>query len=242
MRALPHVVLTVVLTAAFLGLEQAFTTAAGPIGWLLPHPYAAPPAPACGSQLGYAGYSVTLKTGSTAQGFEAAASLPATDVVPEFQPISSAAPSLQADTSAQSLDLAQMQVVNTSAFAGQSSNAIVSHLRALPNVAAAEPIWLQSADKRYLSCDYKLRDNAAAQAVAARVRTALIARGISASVLDDAGTTQFVSQRHVNGRTLLQVAFVRRPVNAPSAIYVALLDPSTQTVLAVARANWYNWE
>jgi hypothetical protein len=122
-----------------------------------------------------------------------------------------------------------------------SQSALVAKLQSTPGVAAAEPIWLQSNDKRYLSCDYKLQDSSADQVLVAIANKALVTAGASPAMLSDAGTIEFVSLRHFNGKQLLQVAFVDRPIDSPSVAYVALLDPSTHAVLATAQANWYLW-
>jgi hypothetical protein len=114
-------------------------------------------------------------------------------------------------------------------------------LRAQANVVTAEPVWLQSRDPKYLSCSYKLQDNAADMALASTARQALIAQGVSANALDDAGTMEFVSERQIGDRILLQVAFVRRAVGKPSVAYAVLLDPTSHAVLAAQQANWYSW-
>lgn len=165
----------------------------------------------------------------------------AADLVPEFESISGSATALQADANAHTLGLDRMYIVNGQRFVSQAPDAVMAKLRGQPNVVAAEQAWLQSRDPKYLSCDYKLRDNAAAQSVATLARSALIAHGVSAAQLDDAGTMEFVSERHFNGQLLLQVAFVRRPVGGTPATYVAVLSPDGKRVLAVARANWYAW-
>ena len=167
--------------------------------------------------------------------------LQAADLVPEFTSISGSATALQADASAHALGLDRMYVVNPTHFAGAEPQAVIDKLKGQPDVAAAEQIWLQTRDPKYLNCDYKLQGNSAAQSVAALARSALISHGVSAAQLDDAGTAQFVSERHFNGQLLLQVAFVRRPVGQPSVVYVAVLSLDGKTVLAVARANWYSW-
>lgn len=176
-----------------------------------------------------------------AQAMRASLNLSANDETAEFLPLTASSPALQADTVAQALGLDRMHMVSARALGPLDGPAILAKLTHASGVSAAEPIWLQSTDKKYLACDYKLKDNATDQALAATARQALIAHGVSASILDDAGTMEFVSLRHFNGRLLLQVAFVQRPVGGPSVAYVALLDPGTHAVLALAQANWYLW-
>lgn len=106
--------LTVVLTIGFVGADRALmagVVAPAPTqpGASLQHSYAALPPPKCGSQLGFAGYSVTLTSASYAmQAFAADAGLQASDVIAEFQPITSTAPALQSDAATQALGLARM--------------------------------------------------------------------------------------------------------------------------------------
>lgn len=196
----------------------------------------------CGAELGFAGYSVTLTTDPDApQKMAASLDLGADDYAPEFLRLTSTGPQLSADAQAQALALDRMQAINIGAFARLDQAAILAKLGQATDVTAAEPIWVQSTEKRYLSCDGKLRDNATDQALAALAREALIVRGISTSTLDDPGTEELVSLRHFNGKQMLQVAFVRRPVGEPSAAYVAVLDPGTNVVRTVVRANWYLW-
>lgn len=188
------------------------------------------------------GYSLTLSTqANAAQIAESALGLGTGDVAPEFSPLTSRSLALSADSAARSLALDRQELVRTSMLHAASQSALIAKLGSAPDVVAAEPVWVQSSDKRYLSCDYKLRDNTTDQALAAIARKALIAAGVSASALDDAGTMEFVSLRHFNGRLLIQVAFVRRPVGGPSAAYVSVLDPGTHAVLANVQANWYLW-
>jgi hypothetical protein len=242
----PYVLLTIALTVVFTGIDQVRMALAnssvgiGPAN--LPQAFSAPTAPPCGAQLGAAGYSVTLTdTPQASATFQQAVGLQASDLVPEFASISGSATALQNDPSAHALGLDRMYVVNPTHFAGTAPQAVIGKLQGEPDVAAAEQVWLQSRDPKYLTCDYKLRGNAAAQSVAALARSALIAHGVGAAQLDDAGTAQFVSERHFNGQLLLQVAFVRRPVGEPSVVYVAILSLDGKQVLAVARANWYSW-
>lgn len=242
----PYVLLTIALTVVFTGIDQIrmalANSSAGNTPADLPHAYSAPTSPPCGAQLGAAGYSVTLADKPQAHAtFQQAMGLQAADLVPEFTSISGSATALQADASAHALGLDRMYVVNPTHFAGAEPQAVIDKLKGQPDVAAAEQIWLQTRDPKYLNCDYKLQGNSAAQSVAALARSALISHGVSAAQLDDAGTAQFVSERHFNGQLLLQVAFVRRPVGQPSVVYVAVLSLDGKTVLAVARANWYSW-
>lgn len=198
--------------------------------------------PACGEQLGFAGYAVTLTTASNAaQAMRTSLNLSTSDEAAEFLPLTASSPALQADTAAQAVGLDRMHIVSARALGQLDRPAILAKLTHASGVSAAEPIWLQSTDQKYLACDYKLKDNATDQALAATARQALITHGVSAGTLDDAGTMEFVSLRHFNGRLLLQVAFVQRPVNAPSMAYVALLDPGTHAMQALAQANWYLW-
>lgn len=207
-----------------------------------PHTYSAPPSQPCGTQLGAAGYSITVATTPQASAsLQKALGLQASDLVPEFQSISGSTTALQANATAHSFGLDRMYIVNSGRFALQAPDAVVSKLQGQQNVVAAEQVWLQSRDPKYLSCDYRLRDNTAAQSVATLARDALIANGVSASQLNDAGTAEFVSERHFNGQLLIQVAFIRRPVGGAPSTYVAILSPDGKKVLAVARANWYAW-
>ena len=239
--------LTIALTAVFTGIDQvrmalANSSAGNSSPANLPHAYSAPSPQPCGAQLGAAGYSVTLADAPQARAtFQQAIGLQTSDLVPEFTSISGSATAFQSDASAHALGLDRMYIVNPGYFAGTAQQAVINKLQGEPDVVAAEQIWLQSSDPKYLSCDYKLQGAAAAQSVAALARSALIAQGVSATQLDDAGTAQFVSERHFNGQLLLQVANVRRPVGEPSVVYVAILSLDGKTVLAVARANWYSW-
>jgi hypothetical protein len=163
------------------------------------------------------------------------------DLAPEFLPLISASPALAVSLTDRALALDRMRIVNVGAVGASSQSAVVGKLQGAPGVSFAEPIWLQSTDKRYLACDYKLHDNATDQALAAVARQVLLAKGVSAATLDDTATMEFVSLRHFNGRQLLQVAFVRRPVGQPSVVYVAVMDPGTGAVLVTVQANWYLW-
>lgn len=242
-QGLPFVLLTAFLTTAFVVVDRwdipatsslASASAGSRLGVVN--------APQCGSQLGYVGYSVTLNAvpGAPAT-LRSSLALGTNDLAPEFLPLSSAAPALQADPAAQALGLDRMQLVHGGSLTGLSVSGVLSKLKDAPNVASAEPVWLQSSDPKYLSCDYKLRDNAQAEAIAATASQALISRGVSSAFLDDAGTMEFVSVRHINGQPLIQVAFVQRPLKAPSVAYAVLLNPNTRTVLAAVQANWYLW-
>jgi hypothetical protein len=251
------VLLTIALTVVFTGIDQlriVLANSAMDIGLLdsllpdsggpanLAHAYSAPSPQPCGAQLGAAGYSVTLTdTPQASAPFRQALGLQASDLVPEFTSISGSVAALQNDASAVMLGLDRMYVVNPSHFAGTAQQAVIEKLQGEPDVASAEPVWLQTSDPKYLTCGYNLEGNATAQSVAALARSALIAHGVSAARLDDAGTAQFVSERHFNGQLLLQVAFVRRPVGEPSVVYVAILSLDGKQALAVARANWYSW-
>ena len=253
----PYVLLTIALTVVFTGVDQlrmALANSSVDIGLLdrflpdssgpanLPHAYSAPSPQPCGAQLGAAGYSVTLAdTPQASATFRQAVGLQASDLVPEFTSIYGDATALQSDADARALGLDRMYVVNPTHFAGKAPQSVIGQLQGEPDVVAAEQVWLQSSDPKYLTCGYTLEGNAAAQSVAALARSTLIADGVSAAQLDDAGTAQFVSERHFNGRLLLQVAFVRRPVGEPSVVYVAILSLNGGQVLAVARANWYSW-
>ena len=253
----PYVLLTIALTVVFTGIDQlriVLANSAMDIGLLdsllpdssgpasLAHAYSAPSPQPCGAQLGAAGYSVTLTdTPQASAPFRQALGLQASDLVPEFTSVAGSAIAFQSDASAHALGLDRMYVVNPTHFARVAPQAVIGQLQGEPDVAAAEQVWLQSSDPKYLTCRYKLEGNAAAQSVAALARSALITHGVSAAQLDDAGTAQFVSERHFNGQLLLQVAFVRRPVGKPSVVYVAILSLDGKQVLAVARANWYSW-
>lgn len=234
--------LTAVLTTGFVAFDRwntgATSQATAPGG----SRFGVVNAPRCGSQLGYVGYSVALKTvPDAAATLRSSLALGTSDLASEFLPLTSAAPALPADPAAEALGLDRMQLVHGGSLAGLGVSSVLSKLKGAPNVATAEPVWLQSSDPKYLSCDYKLRDNAQAQAIAATASQALISRGVSAAFLSDAGTMEFVSVRHINGQALVQVAFVQRPINAPSVAYAVLLNPNTRTVLAAAQANWYLW-
>jgi hypothetical protein len=196
--------------------------------------------PACGDQLGIAGFGITLSTmPNAAQVAQAALGLSPNDIASEFLPLTSTSPALDADPAAQALALGRMRIVNVAAMGPMSQSALLAKLQSASGVVASEPIWLQSTDKRYLACGYRLQDNSTDQALAAIARQALVTAGIGAATLDDTATMEFVSLRHFNRRQLLQVAFVRRPIDGPSVAYVALLDPVTRAVLATVQANWY---
>lgn len=239
----PYVLLTIVLTLVFTGIDLLRMAQANASGdSYLPHAYSAPPSQPCGAQLGAAGYSVTLADKPQASStFRQAMGLQSADLVPEFTSISGSAAALQNDASAHALGLDRMYVVNPSHFAKTAPQAVIGKLQGQPNVTVAEQVWLQSRDPKYLSCDYKLQGNTAAQSVAAMARSVLIAHGVRAAQLNDAGTMEFVSERHFNGQLLLQVAFVRRPVGGTPVAYIAVLSADGKQVLAVARANWYSW-
>lgn len=175
---------------------------------------------------------------NTVQG---ALNLSASDVAAEFLPVTNNASPLQIDSVAHAAGLDAAELVHGGNLEEHSLNDVMTILRGTPNVATAEPVWLQSSEHKYLSCDYKLNDNPNAQALAVTARSALLAHGVSAEVLDDSGTMEFVSVRHFAGRPLLQVAFVHRPIGSPSQAYVAFLDPGNRHVISVARANWYLW-
>lgn len=240
---LPYGLLTIALTLIFVGVDQPRTVQAGQLTSVVSaHSYSAPTPQPCGKQLGLAGYSVTLAdVPQAAAALTAAMKLHAGDLTPEFAPASASARTPQAAATAHALGLDRMQLVNTASLAGLSTDEVIARLRALPDVVTAEPVWLQSHDPKYLSCSYKLQDNATDVALAATARQALVVRGVSVSTLDDAGTMEFVSERQIGGRTLMQVAFVRRPIGAPSAAYVVFLDPSSHAVLAAEQTNWYHW-
>jgi hypothetical protein len=247
----PYALLTVVLAAGLIALDrylasQTLETSAGSAQQYGDH--SAAPLPPCGAdQLAIAGYSITLTTAINAvHTAQVHLGLGSTDMANEFLPLTSSSPALAANSATQALGLDRMWMVNTAAFGQMSQSALLAELQSTPAVAGAEPIWLQSSDKRYLSCDYKLKGSSADQVLVAIASTALISAGASATTIDDPGTMEFVSLRHFNGRQLLQVAFVHRSFAAPSVVgpsvvYVALLDPSTRAVLATAQANWYLW-
>jgi hypothetical protein len=242
---LPYALLTAVLAGGLIGLDRMSAAQSGStassdrsfgqrgINQL----------PACGSQLGIVGYDVTLSTASDAEETaQTALGLKSSDIASEFLPLTNAAPGLASDPAAASLALDRAREVHTVALGPMNQGQILAKLQGAAGVSAAEPIYLQSTDKAYLACDYKLNDNATDQALAATARQALVTQGISAATLDDAATMEFVSIRHFSGRTVLQVAFVRRPVGSPSMSYVVLLDMGTRALLATAQADWYRWE
>lgn len=238
----PYAVLIAVLAGGLIGFDRLLGSSSASTSGQSGLSRSVIQPPICGAQLGRAGYSITPSTAANArQTAQAVLGLGANDIAAEFMPLTSTSPALQSDPAARAMALDRMQVVRGSAFGRMSQGALVAKLQSAAGVAAAEPIWLQSSDKRYLSCDYKLADNTTDQALAASARQALIAHGISGALLEDAGTMEFVSLRHFDGRQLLQVAFVRRPVGQPSAAYVAVMNPGSQAVLAVAQANWYVW-
>lgn len=193
----------------------------------------------CGVQLATVGYSVTLANSQTAPGAFAASERGVGVSMLEFQPVTSTASPLYSDPIAHALGLDRMLVVNEADLTGQSASDALARLASRPGVAHVEQIFLQSSDSRYLSCEYKLQDNRSAQVVASSAEQAFIARGISASLLNDAGTMEFISERSFDNRSLLQVAFVRRPVVGQDFTYVALLDKATLRVVTLVRANWY---
>lgn len=250
-RALLFMVVTAALTAGFVAIDRLHTVSSSPsappltvspVPPLNPLSLGVRNPPQCGSQLGFADYSVTLRdTDPSATAFRTALGLDANDVDAEFMPLSGQASVMATDPAGQSLTLDRVRLVRMSVFTSMGSDAVVSKLQAAPEVATVEPVWLQSSDRRYLSCDYKLRDNVAAQAAAQVARQALVEHGVNSATLDDPGTMEYVSVRHFSGQAVLQVAFVRRPVGGPSVAYVALLTRSGSKVLAVARANWYQW-
>ncbi|MBF6591668.1 MAG: hypothetical protein IVW57_14240 [Ktedonobacterales bacterium] len=240
---LPYMLLVVVLAGGLIALDRAHTATSASLAPQDAQSRGVINAKPCGTQLGFAGYSVALSTApNAARTLRTSLGLASSDLAPEFLPLTSAAPALPADPAARQWGLDRMQVVRAQSLGQLSTGAVVAKLQSAAGVGAVEPIWLQSSDKRYLSCDYKLKDNPTDQALAATARQALITRGVSAASLDDAGTMEYVSLRHFAGRELLQVAFVRRPVGAPSVAYVVLLGIDTPTVLATARADWYRWE
>ena len=115
------------------------------------------------SQLAPADDSVTLSPTTGAQNtFDAATGIQASDSGPEFAPVTDTAPALAADASASALGLDRMRVVNLHALGSQALQSPVDYLRSRPGVADAEPVWLQSSDPKYLSCNYKVSDGAAA--------------------------------------------------------------------------------
>ena len=152
-----------------------------------------------------------------------------------------------------------MYIAHDQTLPHQSINGDVQQLSRLPNVTFAEPIYLQSSDPKYLSCFYRLQDNPQAQAVAQKARDALVQQGVSAAFLDAPGTVEYISLRHFGGKSMLQVAFVSLPAEMtpaplagstpeptaqapqqPKGVYVAIMDPTSLTVIDEAKANWYN--
>lgn len=245
-HALPFVVLTAALTLGFASIAVANPAPVAPTTQTEHqanlHPYGGVKPSPCGAQLGFAGFSATLKLGAAAASLQTSLALNSGDIAAEFAPLTASAPALTADSAAKAVGLERMQLVHSDQFIGSSRSAVIAKLQHQPSVEAGEEVWLQSSDKRYLSCHYKLADNATDQTLAGKARQALITGGISASMLDDAGTMEFVSLRHFDGQLRLQTAFVRRPVGQPSVAYVAVMNPGTETVLATAQANWYRWE
>jgi hypothetical protein len=237
----PYALLTVLLAASLIVLDH-YLAAQTPAPLLASSQqsgdHSAGPVPQCGSQLAIAGYSVTL---TTAANSASTAQADLGTMAPEFLPLTSSSAALATNAATHSLGLDRMLMVQTTALGQMSQSALLAKLRSAPGVAAAEPIWLQSSDKRYLSCDYKLSDNTSDQMLTAIASKALISAGANSAVIRDSATIEFVSLREINGRQLLQVAFVRRVVGTPSVVYVAFLDPSTRAVLATAQANWYIW-
>src|SRR5579884_2582826 len=240
-RSLLYVAVTATLTTGLVALDRMHAessptpiTSSTSAPSTDPSLFSAGNVPPCGSQLGFAGVSVTLRdTGPSVAAVRASLGLADNDMTSEFIPLTDQASVVWTAPAAPSFAFDRVRLVRTSGFAVRGSDAAVAKLQTSPGVATAEPVWLQSSDRKYLSCDYKLRDNQAAQAVAQVARQALIAHGVSSATLDDTGTMEFVSVRHFNGQEVLQVAFVRRPVGAPSVAYVALLNRSGSKALAV---------
>lgn len=214
------------------------------------HTFGAAPGevPACGTPLAMAGYSVTATTS-----FGSAATIGTTQLHAEFSPLGNEA-SLD-----QATGMGKMYLVHDQTLSSGSWQTAVQHLNSLAGVSYAAPIWLQSSDPQYFSCDYKLKGNAKAQLLARKARSQLIVHGVSAALLDDPSTMLFVAVRQFGGKLLLQVAFVNlppqlqpaplkgsaaaiAPVTTPKTpqAFVALLDPSSLSVVTVAKANWFN--
>src|SRR5580765_4891906 len=93
-RALPpYILLTVVLTLVFIGIDRIYAVQASQMTTTgSPHAYSAPKPQPCGTQLGAAGYSATLadKPGAS-NALQQALGLKAADLVPEFESISGSA-------------------------------------------------------------------------------------------------------------------------------------------------------
>lgn len=172
--------------------------------------------PACNSQLGVIGYSLTTENGYS--GGEK----------PEFSGIVAGNQSLMS----QSHELFAKPTLD--------ENSQIKQLQSKPHVTSVDPIYAQSSDPTYLSCNYKLQDNQVDQKLAAIARQALITNGIDSSILDNAGTMEFVSLRHFGGKEYLQVAFVYLPANGPQVSYAVILNKTSENVIFAGQTNWYN--
>lgn len=184
----------------------------------IPHSFGARSDPACGSQLGLIGYSLSTERGYAGQEKPEFSTLPAS----HRQPVVDLTTTLFAQADAEAPDQA------------------ISHFRSLPHVLRADPIYALSSDATYLSCDYHLRDNQLDQRLANTAKAALVTDGAEASILNDDRTMEYVSIRQLGNKEVLQVAFVYLPVDGPHIAYVAFLDKGSYNVLWTAQANWYN--
>lgn len=179
--------------------------------------YDAGAVPTCGSQLGIIGFSVETTKGYAGEGKPEFSNLAASHVNP-------------------GVDLSTSMFV---AAGPEGPTQTVARLHAQSHVTRVDTITALSSDRKYLSCDYKLRDNTVDQQLASTAENALISAGADASVLRNDGTMEFVSLRDVGQKQFLQVAFVSLPVDGPHISYAVLLDMSTQAVVWAGQTNWY---
>jgi hypothetical protein len=103
---------------------------------------------ACGDQLAFAGYTITLSSGANAaQTAQAGLGLHTSDLAAEFLPLTSASPALSANAATQALALDRMRLVRPMAFGPMSQSALLAKLQSAPGVVDAEPVWLQSGER-----------------------------------------------------------------------------------------------
>jgi hypothetical protein len=215
--------LKVVLVAGgvcILAVVSLFAMHAGtqPSGPGLSRSYSAGDVPTCGSQLGVIGFSVETAKGYAGEG------------KPEFT-------NLAASHFNPGVDLSTSRFV---AVGSEGQGQAVARLNAQPHVIRVDTVTALSSDRKYLSCDYKLRDNAVDQQLASTAESALIAAGADAKVLSNDGTMEFVSIRGFGLKQFLQVAFVSLPVDGPHISYAVLFDKSTLAIVWAGQTNWYS--
>lgn len=126
----------------------------------------------------------------------------------------------------------------------------IQRLSSVAGVAGVGYLRPQTSEVVWQSCDYKLADNAAAQAMGRAAAADMLKAGLLTQAnLDNAGTTFMISDDPTDSRNLFLTITLSHPVAQPRGglalstllePYVAVVSKATGVVMSVSHAHWYD--